>query len=76
MNPPPPIFPFEEEVTASANPTAAAASTALPPIFIISIPTFEACRLVETTMPFSPCIGLGSHPINSCKVINNNRVFL
>ena len=42
MNPPPPIFPLEEEVTASAKPTPTAASTALPPISKISAPAFVA----------------------------------
>ena len=37
-NPPPPKFPFPEDVTASANPTATAASIAFPPFLRISIP--------------------------------------
>ena len=37
-NPPPPRFPFPEDVTASANPTATAASIAFPPFLRISIP--------------------------------------
>ena len=37
-NPPPPKFPLLDEVTAKANPTATAASMALPPFFNISIP--------------------------------------
>ena len=52
--PPPPILPLPEEVTASANPTATAASIALPPFFKIFIPTKEASWLVETTIPFLP----------------------
>ena len=38
----------------TANPTATAASIALPPLFKIFIPTKEASRLVETTIPFLP----------------------
>ena len=37
-NPPPPIFPFPEDVTASAKPTATAASIAFPPLFNIWMP--------------------------------------
>ena len=36
MNPPPPMFPASIYVTASANPVAIAASTALPPLLSIS----------------------------------------
>jgi len=57
MNPPPPIFPLDEDVTAKANPTVTAASTAFPPFSRISIPASDAWRLVETTMPFSPKTG-------------------
>ncbi len=39
IKPPPPILPLEDDVTASANPTATAASTALPSFFNIWIPT-------------------------------------
>ena len=42
MKPPPPILPFEDEVTAKAKPIAQAASTAFPPFFKISIPAIEA----------------------------------
>jgi hypothetical protein len=51
MNPPPPRFPAAGCVTASAKATAIAASTALPPRFRISTPTFEAISLVEATTP-------------------------
>src|SRR4029079_309943 len=38
MYPPPPMLPASGYTTASANPTATAASTAFPPFFRISIP--------------------------------------
>src|SRR6185503_13265281 len=38
MYPPPPMLPASGYTTASANPTATAASTALPPFFRISTP--------------------------------------
>src|SRR5262245_29843705 len=38
MYPPPPMFPASGYTTASANPTATAASTAFPPFFRISTP--------------------------------------
>ena len=41
-NPPPPILPLLDEVTAKANPTATAASIAFPPFFRISIPASDA----------------------------------
>ena len=64
MNPPPPIFPLDEDVTAKANPTATAASTAFPPFFRIWIPASDACLLVETTIPFSPKTGSELAAIN------------
>src|ERR1017187_4163905 len=51
MKPPPPIFPAAGYVTARANAVATAASTALPPCFIIETPTSEAGREIETTTP-------------------------
>src|SRR5215210_3999820 len=42
MYPPPPRLPASGYVTARANPTATAASTALPPCFMTSAPTLEA----------------------------------
>src|SRR5215469_12194420 len=54
MNPPPPIFPADGSTTASAKPTATAASTALPPFFRISTPASEASASSHTTMACSP----------------------
>src|SRR5688500_9276850 len=51
MNPPPPMLPAVGCVTASANPVATAASTALPPRRRMSAPTSEAIDDVETTSP-------------------------
>src|SRR5438876_11090388 len=50
MNPPPPMFPATGWTTASANPTATAASTALPPRRRISLPTSLASGCDDTTM--------------------------
>src|SRR5215475_2318799 len=49
MKPPPPRLPAPGQVTASANAVATAASTALPPFFKISMPTFEASGSTDTT---------------------------
>src|SRR5438552_4057661 len=54
MNPPPPILPASGSTTASANPTATAASTALPPCFKTSIPTWLASGWPDTTMARGP----------------------
>ena len=51
MKPPPPRLPARGIVTASVNPTATAASTALPPLFSTSTPTRLACFSCVTTMP-------------------------
>ena len=51
MKPPPPRLPARGKVTASAKPTATAASTALPPRFKMSNPTREAAASCVTTMP-------------------------
>src|SRR5256885_11373067 len=50
MNPPPPRFPAGGCTTASANPVATAASTALPPACMISTPARDAnsCTLTTT----------------------------
>ena len=45
------MLPAVGQTTASANPTATAASTALPPRFITSTPTCEAISLTEETIP-------------------------
>ena len=50
--PPPPILPFEGDVTANVNPVATTASNAFPPFFKKSIPTFEAIFDVDETAPF------------------------
>ncbi len=47
MKPPPPILPARGRVTASAKPTATAASTALPPSRSTSSPTRDACSLLR-----------------------------
>src|SRR5579883_94097 len=52
MNPPPPMFPASGHVTAPANATATAASTAVPPRFSTSAPTPAATGQTATTMPF------------------------
>src|SRR6267142_1271767 len=50
MKPPPPKFPACGCTTASAKPTATAASTAFPPAFMICTPTREADALTLATM--------------------------
>src|SRR5215510_811815 len=57
INPPPPRFPADGHTTASASPTATAASTALPPRFNTSTPTCEAISLTEDTIPRLPRTG-------------------
>ena len=52
MNPPPPMLPALECVTASANPTATAASMAFPPDSRIFRPACVAWVSRETTMPW------------------------
>src|SRR5258708_2304022 len=54
MNPPPPIFPAAGSTTASANATATAASTALPPRFRISTPAFEPNASSVATIALAP----------------------
>src|SRR5215475_8581861 len=51
MKPPPPRLPAAGCVTASANATAIAASTAFPPRFMISTPTRDATSFVDATIP-------------------------
>src|SRR5262249_39461295 len=58
MKPPPPRFPALGSVTASAKPTATAASTALPPPRRIFAPTSEASALEETTIPLRAPTGV------------------
>ena len=50
MNPPPPMFPASGCTTASANPTATAASTALPPCRRMSRPMALASGWPDTTI--------------------------
>ena len=57
MKPPPPMLPACGCVTASAKPTATAASTALPPRFRISTPTRVARFSWLATMPFFASTG-------------------
>src|SRR5271169_11815 len=57
MNPPPPRFPAGGCTTASTNPVATAASTALPPACIISTPAREAKSWTLTTIPWDACTG-------------------
>ena len=64
MNPPPPMLPALGSTTARANPTATAASTALPPERSTSSPTRVARTSAVTTMPFCPT-PVGSRPLNS-----------
>src|SRR5438270_6904759 len=51
MNPPPPRLPAAGQVTAIASAVATAASTALPPFFMMSTPTCAAIPLVADTIP-------------------------
>ena len=55
MKPPPPMLPAEGCVTESAKPTATAASTALPPAFMISTPIRVALASALATAPCLPC---------------------
>src|SRR5438094_961686 len=57
MKPPPPMLPAYGCVTASAKPTATAASTALPPAWRISSPASEACASLVTTIPCRAATG-------------------
>ena len=52
MKPPPPMLPANGWVTASAKPTATAASTALPPCWSTATPTSAAVASIATTMPW------------------------
>ena len=57
MKPLPPRLPARGRVIARENPTATAASMALPPIFNISTPISEEARLCDTTIPEFPIVG-------------------
>jgi len=50
MKPPPPMLPAAGSVTVIANPTATAASIALPPRRMMSEPTLLAISLLVTTI--------------------------
>src|SRR5262249_7514275 len=63
INPPPPILPALGCVTASANPTATAASTALPPPLRTFSPIAVACFSRETTMPCLARTGCALHEV-------------
>ena len=56
MKPPPPRLPASGWTTASANPTATAASVALPPRRRMSRPTSLAIGLPDTTMALPPVV--------------------
>src|SRR6187549_2651513 len=60
MKPPPPMLPADGWVTPSANPTATAASTALPPRFKIATPTSLAAASALLTAPCVPTATAGS----------------
>src|SRR3972149_5524948 len=57
MNPPPPMLPASGSTTASAKPTATAASTALPPCFRTSTPASLASGCADTTMALGAITG-------------------
>src|SRR5271157_2886213 len=65
IKPPPPIFPATGCVTASANPTATAASTALPPSRRICTPTSEANGSLEATIPCRPATGVKASAVSA-----------
>src|SRR5687767_9347637 len=69
MNPPPPILPAGGQVTASASPTATAASIAFPPRCKTSTPTREAISLVDATIP---CFARVGSRDAACCVIGRN----
>src|SRR6516165_2955870 len=62
-NPPPPIFPADGRVTASANAVATAASTAVPPPRRTSAPTRLASGESLTT---APCGAVTSGAVSGC----------
>ena len=66
MKPPPPILPARGRVTASAKPTATAASTALPPRFRMSSPTRDASASWVTTMP---CLAITGRAVANGEMI-------
>src|SRR5450759_4633599 len=75
MKPPPPMLPALGWVTASASPTAAAASMALPPFFKTSRPTTVAWRSRETTMPWRARTGWAAHTGTEAAISNRASVW-
>ena len=61
MKPPPPMLPALGCVTASAKPTATAASMALPPLLRTLSPASVACASRVTTMPCRARTGCAAH---------------
>ena len=68
MNPPPPMLPAPGYVTASANPTHTAASTALPPRFRMSMPARDANASADETIPCRPRAGSREAPCAGTRV--------
>src|SRR5271157_4749031 len=79
MKPPPPMFPAVGWVTASANPTATAASIALPPARSTSTPAWVAWRSRVTTMACCARTGCAPHavmPASSSSKVSNRTIDL
>ena len=77
MKPPPPRLPADGCVTAKANPTATAASTALPPALSTLAPTWEANGERDATTPCSPrttcaCVVVATAPPAATLAANAN----
>jgi hypothetical protein len=62
------MLPAAGKVTAKANWTAMAASTALPPFFMMSTPTWDDCHVALDTIPLSYPFG---HP--ACEYAWNGK---
>ncbi len=60
MKPVPPLLPADGCTTARVNPTATAASTALPPFLMISTPTSLAIGWIDDTIPWRSGTGMVS----------------
>ena len=73
MNPPPPRLPAKGCVTARANPTATAASTALPPRFKTDTPTSVACGSSVTTMAWGALTGSAAETGEASNVAMENQ---
>src|SRR5436190_11987374 len=74
MNPPPPMFPANGYVTASANPVATAASTALPPRERTAAPMSEAYAETETTIPAVELTGSGDGAVPPAGICEDSTV--